>query len=149
MRKNLIWIIFLLIIFFMAVWFIFSAAFAITDYYQYSIQVPTKIEKLEVKEIKADQFAVLADFSYEYEGKTYRGSGKVGSYYPNPWAADKAQKQYASMQWPAWIKSKHPEKAVLEKNFPVKRTVSAAILLCLLIYFAILTAYVRVKHGSG
>lgn len=147
MRRNTVWLVILIVIVTLALWFVIRAGFGVMAYYQLSVHVPTSVERWSVKELSSDQFAVMAHYTYEYQGKTYQGSSQVGASYPNPWAASRAQKLFASEQWPAWINPKHPERPLLEKKFPYKRTISAAILIGLLIYFAILSSFVRVKRS--
>lgn len=145
MRK--IWIIFLTIIALLALWFIVNSSLAICSYYSYSTQVPVTIQSWLVEEKKSDKFAVVAQYSYQFKNKTYYGKSRVGNYYPNPWAANLAKEHYTKQPWSIWIKPKEPQQSLLEKKFPVKKAVSAAILVALLIYFAILGTYVRIKHG--
>jgi hypothetical protein len=146
MRKW-IWILFLLVVAGLASWFIATSGLAICSYFSYSVQVPASIKSWSVEEKKSDQFEVLAYYSYQYKNKEYGGTSRVGNFYPNPWAANLAKNHYAKQPWKAWIKPKDPGKSLLEKRFPYKKAVSAAILVALVIYFVSLGAYVRLKHG--
>jgi Protein of unknown function (DUF3592) len=147
MSRNVIWVGCVLLVACLALWFIVKGGYALFSYYQLSTQIPTAIEKWSVEEIKSNQFAVIAHYTFEYKGKNYQEMGRVGDLYPNPWAAHRAQKQLATQQWPAWLNPRHPEKAVLEKKFPYKQAISGGVLIGLLIYFLILGTYVSVKHG--
>jgi hypothetical protein len=145
--RNWIWILFLLGVGGLAIWFIITSSLAVSSYFSYSLQVPATINSWSVEEKKADQFEVLAHYSYEFKEKEYRGTSRVGSFYPNPWAANLAKNQYAHQAWSAWIKPKEPDKSLLEKKFPYKKAISAAILVVLVLYFILLGSYVRLKHG--
>jgi hypothetical protein len=148
MRRNTIWIALLLIVAFFALWFIFKAGYTLFSYYRLSVQVPVRIENWEVKEKQSDQFAVIAHFYFEYLGKTFQGESEVGGLYPNPWAANRAQKQFSDQHFSAWINPKNPQQALLEKKFPYKKVISAALLIGLLLYFFILGSYVRMRYGK-
>jgi hypothetical protein len=147
MVRNWIWIIFLVLVAAFTLWFIIKAGSAATHYFQLKTQVPATIEKWEVEEIRAERFAVVAHYSFEFQDKIYRGKGQAGELYPNPWAAGKAQKQFAEKRWSVWLNPKHPEKAFLEKRFPYRKTISAGVLAGLSLYFFILGTYVKARHG--
>ena len=144
--RRIIWIVFLLIIALLALWFIVKTGRSVFSYFQLTAQLPVTVEKWTIKEIKSDRFAVMAHYSFEYQGKNYQGSGQVGGLYPNPWAATRAEQQFSSTQQHVWFSPKHPDHSVLEKKFPLKKVLSAAMLIGLFIYFCILSTYVRLKH---
>ena len=146
--KNIIWFAFLAIVAFLALWFIVKSSMAVCSYYHLSVQVPVTVEKWSIEELKSDEFAVIAHYSYDFKGQPYKAQGRVGALYPNPWAAGHAENQFSTKKWTAWVNPKHPEKSVLQKKFPYKKAISAAILVALFIYFAILGTYMRVRHGK-
>lgn len=148
MQRNWIWAIFIVLIALFAFWFVIRAGQALLSYYQFSTKVAVVMEKWSVEEIKSDQFAVKATYSYEYSGKNYQGSDRAGALYPNPWAAENAQKQLARKTWGAWINPSHPERSVLEKRFPYKRVISSVVLLGILLYFSALGIFLRARHGK-
>jgi hypothetical protein len=141
MQRNAVWGILLLIIVLCALWFIVKAGMGIYRYTQLTMQVPVVIERWEIKEIKSDQFEVRAYYSFKYQGREYQGSGRIGDLYPNPWAASHAKEQFYRGSWRAWFNPKHPDHSLLEKKFPLKRMLSAVILVGLFIYFFILGLY--------
>ena len=145
--KNSIWIIFLALVTLLALWFIVKSTLAVVAYFHYSVQVPVHIEKWTVEEIKADQFALRAHYTYTFNDRVYQDSGWVGSRYPNPWAANQGLKQTEQVSREVWINPRHPEKSLIEKKFPYKKAFSAAIIVALCIYFIILGTYVKVRHG--
>lgn len=147
MYRNLVWLIFILIVAAIAFWFIIKAGCDVYDYFQLSAKAPATIEQWSVKEVKADRFAIVAHYFFEYQGKNYHGEGQVGDFYPNPWAAQEAKKRFALQHWDVWLNQKHPDRSVLEKHFPFKKAISAIVLIILTLYFLILGFYVKVKHG--
>ncbi|MCC5831623.1 MAG: DUF3592 domain-containing protein [Chlamydiales bacterium] len=146
MHKNAIWVAFLLIVMGFGIWFVVKAGYELIHYYQLSAQIPVKIEKWEVKEQEANKYIIEAFYAYEFEGKNYRNRGRVGSTYPNPWAANRARDQFEEERWYAWINPQMPQNALLEKKFPYRAAVSAVVLLGLVIYFICLGLYVGVKN---
>jgi hypothetical protein len=141
-----IWYSLIVIVFLLALWFIVKAGLAIFSYYQLSVQVPAKISQWSVEEIKPDQFAVFSTYTFDYKGKAYQGKSKVGNFYPNPWAANRAKGHFVEERWFAWINPKYPDQNQIGKTFPYKKAISAAILIGLLIYFSFLALYVRMKN---
>ncbi len=148
MYRKAIWILFILVVALVAIWFIIRASYDLYDYLQLNVRAEVAVDRWQVQEIKSDQFAVVAHYVYAYQGKNYMGQGQVGGIYPNPWAANEAKTRFAKQKWSAWLDPGHPDKSVIEKYFPIKRTLSAAVLLLLVFYFFILAVYMRFKeHG--
>ena len=146
MHKNALWVAFLLIVMGFGMWFVVKAGYELIHYYQLNSQIPITIVKWEVEELNANKYAIAASYAYEFEGKNYRNRGRIGSYYPNPWAANRSLEKLEKQTWHAWINPQAPQKAALEKKFPYKAAVSAVVLLGLVIYFICLGLYVGVKN---
>lgn len=119
---------------------------AIYRYSRLSEQIPAQVEEWSVQEVKADQFEVRAHLSYTFQGETYHHTLPVGRRYPNPWAAEKAMQQLkGKSEWKIWIDPKRPEEGVIDKYFPYRATISALILVGIMIYFLFLGLYARSK----
>lgn len=146
MHKNVLWIAFLFLIVGFGLWFVVKAGYDLIRYYQFSAQIPTQIEKWEVKELEANKYVIIASYSYEYQGIYYQATGQIGTIYPNPWAARRGLERFETQNWQAWLNPKAPQAAVLEKTFPYKAAISAAILLGIVVYFICLGLYVGIKH---
>jgi len=146
MHRNAIWIAFFLIVVGFSIWFVVKAGYDLIHYYQLNTSVPVTIEKWEVMEIGANKYAIQASFSYEYQEKKYQGVGQVGESYPNLWAGKRALEKFEKQSWNVWLNPKAPEKAVLDKKFPYKGALSAAVLIGLVAYFICLGLYVGVKN---
>ncbi len=146
MQRNVIWIAFLLIITGFATWFVVSAGRDLMRYYQISSQVPATVEKWEVREQGPNQYEIQALYSYDFDGKSYRGSSQAGETYPNPWAANQALEKLKSRKWSVWINPKVPNHSIMERKFPYKATVSAVILIALAAYFICLGVYAGIKN---
>ena len=145
MGRKKIWLVFVLLIAVVALWFIVKGVLEIGAYYSLSAQAPATIEKWSIKEKHSDSFAVEAEFTFNYKEKSYQGVTNVGGLYPNPWAAGHAQERFSAQKWSAWFNPHKPEKAVLEKKFPLKKTLSTVVLIGLATYFSILGIYLGRK----
>lgn len=148
MVRNGIWVAFLLIVVGLSIWFVVKAGCDLIAYYQYNTMVSANIETWETRAVDADQYGIYADFSYEYEGKNYRSEGFIKKSYPNLWAAKAAQQDLEKIQkseWNVWINPNAPENAVFGRQFPYKATLSAVVLIGLVIYFICLGLYAGVR----
>jgi hypothetical protein len=145
--KNWIWVGVIGLVAVLALWFVVRAGCEVYRYLQLDKVVEVSVESWSVEERGSNQYAVMATYTYDLGGKNYSGKEQVGGKYPNPWAAGEAKNRFATQKWSAWVNPHHPEKSVLEKHFPVKKTVSALVLLGLALYFLLLGLYMRVKHG--
>lgn len=145
MYRKAIWIPFILIVVSAAIWFVVEAGCEVYDYSQLKVRVEAVVDHWKVHELKSDQFVVIAHYSYVYQEKNYNGEDMAGHVYPNPWAANVAKTRFSKQKWSVWLNPKNPEKSVIEKHFPIKRTLSSAVLLCLVLYFCVLVAYMRLK----
>lgn|GEM_PF-3323618 len=131
----------------LAFWYLLGAISEVYHYTQWKVKSDAIVDHWSVEELKADQFVVRADYQYAYQGKNYKNRGSVGGVYPNPWAASEAKERFSKQNWSIWLDPKHPERSVFEKVFPLKRTLSALILLGIALYFVILSIYLRTKNG--
>jgi hypothetical protein len=122
---------------------------SIVAYLRLRDRVPATLERCEVVENKRYQYTLVADFSYLVQGKVYRGRERIGDLYPNPWAADRGCQLLPTHDWHVWYEAKHPEKGVLIKKFPSRQTISASVLLFLLLYFLVLFYCVQKKEGTS
>ena len=145
MYRKAIWIPFTIVVALIAFWFIIKASHEVREYLLLKVQVEVVVDRMEVQEFKSDQFVVVAYYTYSYQEKNYLGQGQLGGTYPNPWAANEAKARFSKQKWSVWLDPLHPVKSVVEKHFPIKRTLSAAVLLGLVLYFFILAVYMRLK----
>lgn len=146
MQKNIIWVTFLLIVTGFSVWFVIKGGYDLIQYYQFNQQIPVSVDKWEVVELEANKYALSASYSYEFEGKNYTGKAELSRHYPNPWSAERALVKLKENEQAIWINPNNPHKGVLERKFPYKATLSAILLLGLVVYFICLGLYVSIKN---
>lgn len=148
MYKKALWIGLLTLILGCAVWFVLKASQDLYRYFQYTVQTKASVQAWDIQESSSGHYAVIAHYSYFFNDKTYEGKGQVGSLYPNPWAAQEAKNRFSRQIWHVWINPRSADHSLIEKHFPFKKVVSAALLLGVGIYFLILGVYLR-KTRNG
>lgn len=146
MQKNIIWVTFLLIVTGFSVWFVIKGGYDLIRYYQFNLEIPVSVGRWEIVELEANKYALSASYSYEFEGKDYMGKAQLSKDYPNPWSAERALVKFKESEQTIWISPRAPQEGVLERSFPYKATLSAVLLLGLVIYFICLGLYVSVKN---
>ncbi|MBS0624046.1 MAG: DUF3592 domain-containing protein [Verrucomicrobia bacterium] len=147
MHQNKIWLFFLSLIVIAMIAFSFCATQQVMHYRHLSLQVPAHVMRWDVQEEKADLYTIMAEYFFEYQGRTYSGYSKVTSSYKNPWSAQKALSGFQQRAWSVWVDPKHPMLSTLYKPFPYKSVLSASVLVGLVVYLAILGVVVGGQYG--
>ena len=143
MHKNYVWLCFLSLITGAVGWYILKTLYAIYLYTLLTAQAPIEQISWGVEQIKEDQYVIRANYTFivknkEFEGKTLF----TNDIHLNPDSAEASIKVYSSENWPVWFSSRDPRNSSLQKNFPLKESVSAGILWAILLYFYGLGYYV-------
>ncbi|MCB1180957.1 MAG: hypothetical protein KDK55_02910 [Chlamydiia bacterium] len=141
MHRNAIWIAFILILCSLSTWFGINAYFALHQYFQLKESAPATIIAWKTKNVKNNRTLLLATFNFVYREHIITGESPVAPSFPNPWAAEKAQSYLAKKKWTAFFHPHHLDQATLQKKFPTKLSVSALVMIGLLIYFISLGRY--------
>lgn len=135
MSKS-IWRILLLCISALLLWRAGSALIPLWRYYQLDTLIPVNIERWKVEKKGGAEYALVAFYSYEFQGKRYEGQTEFQKpYLPNHYAAEDQIKQYSKKSWNGWIKSKKPEISSLERPFPYLKIFYSILVLGILLYF--------------
>lgn len=137
MKKSL-WIVFIVLLSAAGFWYAIRTGFAISQYFHWNQKIEATITSWSIKEVKKNQFIILARYQYEYGSKLYTGEGVAGPFYPNPWAASESQRRMADHSWSVWVNQQKPHLSTLEKQFPFKSIFSASALVLLTLYFLLL-----------
>ncbi|MGK5594795.1 MAG: hypothetical protein ACSNEK_05485 [Parachlamydiaceae bacterium] len=108
--------------------------------YQYNrLKETTSVTEISwrVKPESDEHYYLEASYSYLVEGKAYQGETVLaGSPYRNAWAANQALKEISPQYHYVWYDPDTPSFSNLEKNFPSKAVIYAAIMFVILNYFA-------------
>lgn len=149
MHKNPFWIAFFSFVLLLSVWFAGKAGYSLFAYYRLSEITEATLIEATVQEKGKNHFQIEATFSFPWEGRQVVAQSSLGPSYPNRFAAEKALSGNIKKTYPTFFSKKYPEKAVLEKKFPVKRILSATTLCAVAIYFLILGLYVGKRSAPS
>lgn len=148
MHKNFVWLGFLSLITGAVGWFTLKTLYTIYLYTLLNVQVPAQDVTWSVEQLSSDQYVLKANYKYETKGEKQSGETLFkNDIFFNPWAAENSINVYASKDWVVWYSSYYPQYSSLQKNFPLKESISAIILWVIMFYFFGLGFYVaKRKH---
>lgn len=128
-----------------ALWFTGKAATGLYSYYTLTEQAPIKKIDWSVYEKNSDIFYPIAHYHFAVDGKEYEGETILTEWpYRNAWAVEQGIKNYDTKY--VWYSPKNPVKnSSLQKKFPFKESLYAAIVL--LVYFYFIWVGYRMKKG--
>jgi len=144
MHKNIFWQAFLAILFCANIGY---SGMALYHYYSYQrlTNQTFVISSMNWNVIQhaEDDFTLEAKYKFPIHEKTYEGTTAwPKEHYLNQWAAEERTKHTPSGKWKVWYDQSNPNHSSLEKQFPYKESISAAILWALFLYFLWLGYYV-------
>jgi len=140
---------FILIVFCVVLWFSGKAAVRLYSYYTLTAHASLSRMDWSIREISSDHYAVEAH--YEFLANEAVEKGDVSFDEPpfrNTYAAEVGIKAYEAQNWTVWYNPNHPSNSSLQKKFPYKECISAALLWVLLFYFVWLGHYYATKYTS-
>lgn len=148
MHKNFIWLCFLSLIMGAVGWFTLKTLYAVYLYMSLDAATPVESIKWQVDRLNEDRFAVKAEYMFRVKAQTYQGDTTFkNDIYWNPWTAEDALKVYSQKEWTVWYSSRDPHYSSLQKNFPLKESISAIILWVVFMYFLGLGYYVATRKN--
>ena len=123
----------------------FIWASAAWGYWRLSSTTLGKVESFSVKQLKENAYGIEASYIYAVSGKPYQGKKILTNpVFLNAYAAQShLEKYWKAQDWPVWYSAKQPEISGLQKLFPVKKFLSFALSLGVLLYFVWLKKYVE------
>lgn len=143
MHKNLFWQAFLVVVFSVALW---HTGIALYSYYHYAhLKAKIAVTSIDwqIEEKSDENYFLKAFYQYDFRGKSFSGNTVFSEdAYRNHWAAEQAIKEFSSENWKVWFDPQDPAYSSLQKKFPFKEWVSAAILWALTLYFLWLGYYI-------
>jgi len=144
MHKNVVWQAFLTLISAIALWYTIAALYSYYSYSHLKIQIPASHVEWHIIEKSEEHYLLEASYEIEFKTKFYAGSTRFADEpYRNQWAAEQAIKEYRGKKWKVWFDPQNPQYSSLQKNFPLKESVSAIFLWGLILYFLWLGFYVK------
>ncbi len=149
MHKNRIWILFLSIVSFVLLWFSWKAFF---NLYQYtSLTASTKTSSIHwiIEQKASDKFYVQARYTFVVDGKNGHGQTTFTKHlYRNRSATEQAISNPSNDPWNVWYNPSNLNHSTLQKKFPFKECLYAAIVWGVFIYFICLGIYVGKKYET-
>lgn len=148
MHKNYAWLCFLSLLTGAVGWIILKTFYLIYLFISLDASAPIANIRWEVKQLNEEKFVLKADYNFKVNDQTFSGETEFrNDIYWNPWAAQDALKVYEQKDWEVWYASHNPSYSSLQKNFPLKESVSSGILLVILLYFFGLGYYVATRKS--
>jgi len=130
------------------VWTGGSFFFRLYEYFLLSHSSPAITHGWKVEEVRPGKFAIHANFVFQVgERKVFQHVSFSKPIYQNQYLAQALVEKWEKIPWRAWYNPRHPEKASLQKHFPVKSGVYCAICLMIILYFSLLRVYVHRISG--
>lgn len=143
MHKNFIWQAFLLIIFLTTLWYTVVAGFRYYAYVRLTQQTALEDIEWHIEEVSEEDYVLTANYKFKIDSQSFSGSTSWTKMpYRNRYSADRAKEERAAQEWRVWFDPSSPEHSSLQKDFPLKESVSATFLWGLLLYFLWLGFYV-------
>jgi len=146
MYKNFVWLCFLSLVTGAVGWFTIKALYAAYLYVSLNASAPVENIQWSVEQLNEERFVMKANYNFVFKGQEYSGETLFkNDVYWNFWAAEDSIKVYQQKDWQVWFSSTSPRYSSLQKNFPLKECISAAVLWVILIYFFCLGYYVATR----
>jgi hypothetical protein len=143
MHKNIVWLCFLSLVTGAVGWVTLKTFYLIYLYVSLDAQAPAENMKWVVERLQEDKYVMKADYTFKAKHKEYQGETLfLNDTFRNPWAGEDAMKVYSSKDWAAYYSSFNPQNSSLQRNFPLKESISSGVLWILLLYFAGVGYYV-------
>jgi hypothetical protein len=142
MHGHPLWLTFLAALALGVFWYSGNAGWKYYRYYSLTASTrPTQLS-WQIGEVSDEEYPLIGSYTY-IDPAT--GDSKAGSWsdrpFRNRWAAEQALPDYGSKEWLVWF-SPNSQYSSLQKSFPIKECISAAVLWLLLLYFIWLGFYV-------
>ncbi len=126
--------------------FLISASLDLWGYLRLEKRTIASVHRWKVIEKSSSQFALRASYSFEFQGKSYRGKTTFSKpYHLNHLSAEKQIKSYNSQIWPVWYQSSHPDHSSLDRVFPLKKCLYTLTALGIFFYFV----YLKQTYSSS
>lgn len=143
MHNNRFWLGFLTFCTAVTLWYSGNALYKMYHYSRLTAQTSVQDTKWSVQKISDEMFVLKSAYVFAVNGKAYAGATKFEhDYYRNQWGAEQAIAAFTKTYNRVWYSPSNPDYSSLQKSFPTKECISAAILVALLLYFFWLGFYV-------
>lgn len=144
MHSNVIYRAFLLAASFVTLWYSGNAFYKYYNYSRLTAQTTLSSSNWHIHEVAEDEFYLEANYTFSNNQKIYAGQTSwPREFYRNQWAAEKDIPYFQKHRNIVWFNPANPHHSSLQKSFPLKECISAALLWGLLLYFIWIGFYVN------
>ncbi|HSX12291.1 MAG TPA: hypothetical protein VLF61_02245 [Rhabdochlamydiaceae bacterium] len=120
----------------LCLWRIGLAVNAAWHYWRLNTPISVTVNSWDIAQVGSSEYALIASFSYEFEGQRYENKIMFDKpYHLNRYAAQAEIKKWSQKSWTGWLDAKNPQFSSLEKQFPYLTIFYAFISLGVLLYF--------------
>jgi hypothetical protein len=148
MHKNTTWLALLVTLSLIVLWYSGKFLYLYYDYTVLSARTPAVAMQWSVEPHTNEEYFLKADYVFKASDKEYKGESVLKDHgFWNNYAAQQAIGDYSKKKWGVWYNPRNPDHSSLQKNFPLKECVSAAIMWAIVFYFLWLGYYAsRFRH---
>jgi len=142
MQKNTVWLALIATLTLIMLWYSGVFLYRYYNYIRLGAKAPAKEITWTVEPRTDEQFLLKANYSFNANNQVYTGNSVVEERgYWNRYSAEKGVEDFSKKKWNIWYNSNDPTHSSLQKNFPLKECVSAAIMWAIVFYFLWLGYY--------
>lgn len=142
MQKNTVWLALIVTLTMIVLWYSGKFIYHYYEYMQLSSRAPATEMQWSITAKNNENYLPKANYTFTANGKTYHGSAILEDRgYWNEFAAKQAIQEFTNKKWGIWYNSSDPNISALQKHFPLKDAVSAAIMWTIVFYFVWLGYY--------
>jgi hypothetical protein len=143
MYRNPFWMLFLSLVLIGILGYTGCTLVKVWRYVRLDRQTAVHEIQWSVLALSDEAFVPLASYSFLVQGKNYQGETRWNETYLNQWTAQEAITRLQQSPPQVWYDSSDPEISSLQKHFPIKQSLYAALLWLLGLYFIGLGYYVN------
>lgn len=142
MQKQTVWLALIATLTLIVLWYSGVFIYRYYNYLKLSSRAPAKEITWTVEPRTDEQYLLKANYAFAVNGQTYTGTSTIEDRgYWNAYAAEKGVEEFSKKKWIIWYNSRDPSYSSLQKYFPLKECVSAAIMWAIVFYFLWLGYY--------
>jgi hypothetical protein len=144
MQKNTAFLALIVTLTLIVFWYSGVFLYRYYNYIRLGAKAPTKEVTWTVDPRTDEQYLLKANYSFDANGQNFTGNTVLEERgYWNRYSAEKGVEEYSKKKWYVWYNPSDPTYSSLQKNFPLKECVSAAIMWAIVFYFVWLGYYAQ------
>lgn len=148
MHPNRYWLVFLAIVAAAVCWKSGVALYRLYGYYRLTARTEGNFSDWSVVRKSEENYVLKTHYTFQAGQRTYESEYEFSDQpFLNAWGAEQAIKRGKPARGDVWYSSSNPRISSLQKNYPLKECLSAALLWGLLCYFIWLGYYVA-SYGT-